>query len=359
LLNLIQSWSSESVQFYVGYSFGGHFESLFRKSQVPLFKYCCESVKIKSLTTACILFRLVRFMKKEGIDIVHTHNFNAHIWGLLAAKMAGVKVLEHVHDYRYMEPQEFKRRKGVSRQYGYLNYLKNSSDKVLVLTADNTKYLRKHGFYKPDKIKRIPNGITMLHDEAVDKRELLKKWSLEEDALIVLTPARLVPEKNVELILKIAPEVISKCPKVQFLISGSGPLLEPLQNKIREQHLDAHVKMIGFHQNILSLLACSHVFLLPSFLELQSIAILEALKMKVPIVVSKGVGSIEDNFEHGTNALLLDPFVTVGWAEAICSLLSDEAKRKKLIEKGYQTCSSKYDIMKTIPCWEEIYHEMV
>ena len=103
LYNLVNSFNSNRVETHVGFSYGGEFEEEFRKSGVRLFRFSDTKDKIKSLKSFSIIFQLVKFIIANRIQIIHTHCFSTLIWGAIAAKLTGRKLLEHVHDSRYVD----------------------------------------------------------------------------------------------------------------------------------------------------------------------------------------------------------------------------------------------------------------
>jgi len=106
------------------------------------------------------------------------------------------------------------------------------------------------------------------------------------------------------------------------------------------------------------MLAAADVFLLPSFLELHSIAMIEALSMRVPVVVSRGVGCNDEFFTPGEDGFLIDPFKDEGWAEAVIALLSDERLRRRIGGQGHELCRRHFNIIKTATQFEDLYAEL-
>jgi glycosyltransferase involved in cell wall biosynthesis len=362
LYNLVTATDAEKFDVHVGYSYGGEIEARFRGAGVELFKFAENSYRVKSLATIGIVYKLARYVRQNKIDIVHTHNFNAHVWGSLAAKLSGAKIVEHVHDFRYLDPAEFAKRRGSSNQYKYIKYFKNISDCVIVLTKQNYDYLVRNNLYDAKNVREIQNGIPFFADRGPDteiKKALAEKFGIPEGARVVLTPARVAPEKNIDLVLQIAPRVLAEVPETVFVISGDGPLLEEYRTRVTAEGLEGSVKFIGFYQEMYDLLSLADVFLLPSFLELHSIAILEAMSMKVPVVVSSGVGCNDEFITNGTNGILLDPFGEKGWAEAVAQLLKDPVRRETMGKNGYETCRSKFNILNVAKAKESVYAELV
>lgn len=357
LLNLIGAFDETLVESHVGYSYGGEIEPRFRVAGIRLFKYAERSHKVKSPHSLLIVWRLARYIRTHRIDIVHTHNFNAHIWGLLAAKLAGAKVVEHVHDFRYTSRTELARRHGWMSHYRFIKYFRRRSDRVVILTEDNRHHLVANDLSEPERIVKIPNGITQA-DYPRGPSALRKELGLEASTTVVLTSARMDPTKNVDLVLRVAGRVVARASDTCFVIAGTGPLLDTLKARSVELGVEKVVRFIGFREDMYALLAEADVYLLPSFLELHSIAILEALKMAVPVVVSRGVGCNDEFIDDGRNGYLCDPFTDEPWVNALVALTSDRELRRRVGEAGRRTCRDQFDIVTTARRFEALYAQM-
>ena len=362
LLNLLRSMDQTKFDLHVAYSYGGELEPKFKEAGIKLCKYAEKDHKVKSPATLGILFKLVRYIWANKIQIVHTHTFSAHIWGSIAAKLTGCRIVEHVHDFRYLEPDDFKRRRGFNNQYKFIRYFKNVSDRVVVLTKQNQEFLIKNKIYPAERIREYQNGIPLSepqNNRNAQRVLLFTKYQIPEDARVVLTPIRVAAEKNADLIVRVAADVVKRMPNAVFLIAGDGPLYEETQGAIEKAGLKRNVKLIGYHSDIGRLLDVADVFLLPSFLELHSIAILEAMSKAVAVVISKDVGCNSEFIRDWDNGVLLDPFSDHGWAEALVALLQNENLRLKIGDAGNKTCRKLFDIKDAAARFEDLYKEIV
>jgi glycosyltransferase involved in cell wall biosynthesis len=231
-----------------------------------------------------------------------------------------------------------------------------------VLTKQNYDFVVSHKINRPEKVFEIQNGICL--DKLVtphedEKRKLQEKLLIPLDAKVVLAPTRFAPEKNTDLILKIAPRVLKEVKNCIFLVVGDGPLLNQFRTRVQERHLVNYIHTPGFYPDVQELLGITDVFLLPSKLELHSIAILEAMSRRVPVVVSKNVGCNDEFIDDWENGVLRDPFKDDGWAEALVKLFHDETLRRKIGENGYSTCKKKFDIRDIAKKIESLYTELV
>jgi glycosyltransferase involved in cell wall biosynthesis len=359
LLNLARAFDSEKIENHVAYSYGGEIEQRFRDAGMRLFKYSEQSHRVKSLHTIAITLRLAAYVRKHGIDIVQTHNFNGHIWGLLAAKLGGARLIEHVHDFRYTPADELARRHGLLDQYRFIKYFRNQSDRVVVLTHANAEYVVANKIASADRVVELQNGIPLEDTRPAASVNLREKFGIAEGAVVVLTSARMDPTKNIDLILRIAGRVAQAAPHVVFLLAGNGAHLDEYQEAARRKGLNRHVRFIGYHQDMYGLLGVSDVFLLPSFLELHSIAILEALRMSVPVVVSQDVGCNGEFIDNGQNGFLCDPFQEQPWIDALVRLCNDPSLREQVGRRGFATCARLFNIRDTASRFEKVYSELM
>lgn len=359
LRNLMGCFNHERFEHHVAYSVGGEIEPFFKgNKKIVLYKYSERSHKNASFFSLVIILKLIFYMRRQRIDIVHTHIFNAHFWGVFAARLAGVKVVEHVHDFRYYDPTELKRRHGYFNQNRFIRLFKGLSDIVIVLTRQNRDFLITKKYYLPEQVRIVPNGIPQQGKMSFGRKEVTDKLQLPEDSFIVFTACRISKTKNIDLIIKIAKKVRESIPRAVFLIAGDGPILEDYRARVAKERLDKNVRFVGFYSCLEPLFRAADLFLLPSFLELHSIAILEAMSFDVPILISKDVGCNSDAITDGVNGILLDPFSEEGWAEAIIRLFEDEEWRRTLGSNGGDLCRRQFDIGVNAQRIEAIYGEL-
>ena len=360
LLNLAKASDPKRVEVHIAYSMGGELEERFRQAGARLFRYAARGYNLKHPASFVIVFRLWRYIRRNKIDVVHTHNFSGHVWGMLAAKLARVRVLEHVHDHRYTPREDFVRRWGaVIDQFNYTPLLKRKSDMIVVLTQAHKDYLVRNGYAEERRVIEQPNGLPLSGDgTSIDLEPIRSSRGIPADRRIILTACRIHPAKNIHLILHIASKVTEAVPDGLFVISGDGQQIEQLKAECTRLNLEDTVRFIGFYPQMSDLLRISELFLLPSLLELHSVAILEAMAAGIPVVTSAGVGSNDEFIRSWENGVLLDPFRDDGWAEAIIRLLTDEPLRRRIGEAGRRTCEDRFDIRGVASRFEDLYGQL-
>jgi glycosyltransferase involved in cell wall biosynthesis len=173
-----------------------------------------------------------------------------------------------------------------------------------------------------DNISIIYNGFDI---EAYNKKSVEPLQFLNETAPVLVSCGRLVEQKNHMLLLRAAKILKDKGENFQLIIVGEGALHEELESYISKHRLNDVCVLSGFMENIKDILNCASLFLLPSFYEGSSNALIEACGVGLPAIVSN-IASNSEIVDDGVNGFLLPIDKPEKWADKISELLSDQKK---------------------------------
>ena len=135
---------------------------------------------------------------------------------------------------------------------------------------------------------------------------------------ILLTVARLAPQKGLDAVLAVA-AAHRRPDGPLFLIAGSGPLAAALQRRIDEEHLP--VRLLGARDDVPDLLAVARALVVPSLWEGQPLVVQEALRAGVP-VVGTAVGGLPRLV--GDAGLVVPPGDAAALGRAVQRVLDDD-----------------------------------
>jgi glycosyltransferase involved in cell wall biosynthesis len=357
LYNLAGALDPAVVECHVAYSSGGPYEAMLSEKSVQLFKYESKERRVKSPVSVLIILKLILYILRHRIKVVQTHNYNAHVWGSIAARICGARVVEHVHDSRY-ESSAFLRERGLQEtsQFNQAKYFARLSDRIVVLTRSNRDYLIDNGIVPPERVRVLFNGIP-LDSNGFHGNGLRYELGIPDGRKIVFTAMRLSPEKNAEMVIGIA-NLLRERNDVMFVVAGDGPQKAFLERKVKDKNLDKKVVFAGFRPDIKDLLGISDIFILPTLRELHSVSMIEAMSMRVPVLVSEGAGCNDYFIESGVNGFLLNPRFAEEWATAIKLLLEDGQLRKRIGEAGRKLVEKECDVRKIAGDFTGIYAEL-
>ena len=113
---------------------------------------------------------------------------------------------------------------------------------------------------------------------------------------------------------------------------GIGPEKKKLGQYVTEQHLEKNVRFVGFRKDIHEILQCSDCFVLSSFREGLSVALMEAMSEGLPVVCSKIRGNV-DLIEDGVGGYLVSPGEEREYRKAFEILFEMKQKEPQEFEK--------------------------
>lgn len=258
-----------------------------------------------------------------GADVVHAHGLRAGALAALAIGSLGARderpaLVVTLHNLPVGGP----RVQAVSAVLERL--VARRADAVLGVSSDLVERARTRGAafaeraLVPAPPSREPQGLS---DEQRDGLG----WA--PGKAVVLTVARLAPQKGLELLLETAERLSSDGaqPQVVWAVAGDGPLLEGLRQRIEEDELP--VRLLGRRDDVVDLLAAADVVVSTSEWEGQPLGVQEALAVGAPVVATNVGGTAEVT---GDAAVLVPYPDSAGMAAAIRDLLSDPARRAEL-----------------------------
>ena len=298
--------------------------------------------------------RLIRIIKDQGIDIVHTHGLRGAFFGHLAAKVAGAPIiLSTIHDLIYTH-QKFSTRK--ARSYILLIKLTTAlADKVIAVSEKVKQDLIVKGGVKLDKLITIHNGIDLDEFRAARDRESIRReLGIASQTPVVGITGRLVPEKGIEYFLKAASQIKKGLVKIKFLIVGDGPSRQQLENLAKKLGISQDCLFTGFRKEIADIISIFDVSVLSSLCEPFGLAILEYMALGKPVVATNA-GGVSEIIEDGKNGILVPPQQSGRLAQAVVSLLKDRTKARQMSLAGRALVESEFSAEKMVKEVERLY----
>ena len=108
----------------------------------------------------------------------------------------------------------------------------------------------------------------------------------------------------------------------------------------------------GERQDLVSLLSCADLFLLPSAQESFGMAALEAMACEVPVVASR-VGGLPEVIDDGVTGFLCEPADLDGMAERGVEVLMDAARHERIAFAGAIAVRTRFCTDAIVPLYED------
>jgi glycosyltransferase involved in cell wall biosynthesis len=227
------------------------------------------------------VWMLSRLLRRWQIDLVHTHNALIHHYGVLAARLAGIRaVVNTQHGIGSLK---------VDRRLGRIFSLTMPLTGSVVFVSEQTRreYISRRGMPER-KTSTIRNGIPLARFS-----EFRARPGLRFPKVVFGTVGRLVPAKDHLGLLDAFAQVKLRLPAAELRIAGEGPLHREIEARIQSLGLNEAVHLYGEILDVPRFLADLDIFVLSSVTEAMPIAILEAMAVGLPIVSTR-VGGISE-----------------------------------------------------------------
>lgn len=221
-------------------------------------------------------------MESRNIDMVVVSNsqYGYYMVPYLKGKYPTVPFIDYIHSIDLADPREGFGRctmdvdKYLSNTYVCNNFTKRQLEKDYNKKNVNTLYIGTDDErFDPDKY---------------NKEELLEKYNLPKDKLIITMIARLSIEKRPEMFVEICKKIHDKHPNTYFVIGGDGPLMKKV-----EKQVDDNFKLLGMVSNSEEIYKVSDITINCSSLEGLALTSYESLAMGVPVISTDVGGQTE------------------------------------------------------------------
>lgn len=167
--------------------------------------------------------------------------------------------------------------------------------------------------------------VAQLRAEA-DRDAVRDELGVTGGEILVGTVANLRSNKGYPDLLAAAQIVTQARPGVRFVSVGQGPLLAELEGRRDAAGLGERFRFLGHRPGAARLVSGFDVFCLASLHEGLPLALMEALVLGVPVVVTD-VGGIGELVTHGREGLLVPAGDPAALAAAILELVRDPVRR--------------------------------
>jgi glycosyltransferase involved in cell wall biosynthesis len=236
--------------------------------------------------------------------------------------------------------------------------------------------LNHHVFAVSDEVRysiRYPRGLRSLRVPAVetlyygiDGEAVARSGSsdgiraelgISPDAAVVGTVANFKAHKGHAYLLQAALQLRRAVPDVKFVLVGQGPIEQKIRRMAHDLGLDQTVIFAGYREDVHRVMRIFDVFALPSMYDGLSIALIEAMSLGIPPVVTR-VGGNPEAVAHGRQGLVVPPGDPRALASSILTLLRDGSVRRHLAE-GARERAGAFDIRNAVRRTEQVYQELL
>jgi glycosyltransferase involved in cell wall biosynthesis len=332
-----------------------------RVSNIPVHRLftCWGMFNIKGLRRfgyyifLCTLFSFL-IRRRGEYQVIHCHSamgsaFVVACVGTLVQRVTVARPMASGPDWG--DISRMRKQKSLFGSRWMLNKFKDL-DHIVALNRDVVNELESIGV-DPDKIVLIPNGV----EEGGIGGSIDYECASQ---LIVVFVGRLHPQKGIDTLLSAMSAVGERDPELNWRLQivGDGPLRSNLAAQARQLGIEERVVFMGHVADVVSVLASSNLYVLPSHAEGMSNALLEAMSCGLPCIASS-ISANAEVIRDGENGLLFGVGDAGQLAQAILRLAHEQKLREVLGRAARESVREKYTIQKVADRYVVLYQKLL
>lgn len=293
--------------------------------------------------------RLRAHIRKLRPDIVHTWQFEAGMYGRIAARSLGVR--------RLVASQRSIPAGRTDLAWMSERRLSRKTDRTVVNSEAVRSYFIARRF-PPSKLICIPNAVPPAEPARLSRPDFLAQLGLPADAKLILCLGPLVKEKRLKELIWATDQLKAVAVPAHWLVVGDGPLRTRLERFRGQNRIGDRVHFLGHQSDVREFLGHADVLWQAGAHEGQSSAILEAMVAGVPVVAADAAGNRE-LIANGETGYLVPVNERAGFARWTLPLLEDGALARRMGDAGRRRAERQHRIEEMAARYAELYRGLM
>jgi glycosyltransferase involved in cell wall biosynthesis len=261
---------------------------------IPTFALDAESRWLWPLAT----LRLARRLRRERIDVLHTHLIEASLVGLVAAKLARTKVAIFTGHHSHEVPLHGRR-----LLFEVDRFTARWLADVVISPSREMRdtFINVYGC-PPDHVELIEHGIDLSRFDPDATRGSAVRSELGLDGKLVFGAiSKHFWIKNLDALVHAFAVIAQRSPEAHLVVLGIGER-SSLSALVERLGLSQRVSVLAPRRDVPEVLAAFDVFVHPALAESFGLAVVEAMAMRLPVVATP-VGIAGDLIEDGISGI--------------------------------------------------------
>jgi glycosyltransferase involved in cell wall biosynthesis len=320
------------------------------KSRLPQDTPVMELHKKHGFDLSCAgrLRRLVREMRP---DVVHSHNWNALIYSILALGGGATPLLHGEHALLYgweRSPWRLCLRKTMYAR----------CDIVHTVSEGQVREMSVLGLCGRTDLRVIRNGVDTVKFNLLNKVGCRAKLGIKNEGLCIGMVARCVPEKRHALLLEAFEKIGAAFPGVNLVLAGAGGTCEQEARALAASHPFAgRVFWLGHRDDMATVYNALDLLILTSTSEGMSNVSLEAMSCGVPVLMHDRCGS-EELIREGVNGSAAPMNNAAEVTAAVSRLMANPGLLQRMGNSARAIIESEHPLTRTAADYAAVYRRL-
>lgn len=345
LVDLIRTLGVQQYEHHVIYFHHGVHENRLRQLDIATYNV----VGALSLYDPVFFIRLYRLIRDIKPDVIHSSLWAANFSARILGPILNIPTICAIH-------------LGVETDGAIRNMLDQFTlrfaDRIVVISDAVAQSLYdRPSWIEPAKVSLIKNGIDKEHILTLKKQHEQRRrdYGFDEHHIVLGSVGRYIPRKNFPMLLEIFKLLHDEYHQLRLVLIGQGPQENELRSLAENLHIQNVVTFIT-GQTAYGYYALMDIFVLPSFQEGLSIALLEAMSCGLPCIVSHGSQN-HDVIQHSYNGMVVPAGNKDVCITALKCIIEDKSLRIQLGWNAQKTVEQHFSIQSMAQAYAALYEK--
>ena len=307
---------------------------------VPVLHLRAQSFKSPAILRAGL--QLIRYIRENDIQIVHSFDAPLNLFAVPIARLAGAPtVISSQRGHRDLTGPRVKR---------LLRMTDRIAQAVIVNCESMRRYLIEEEGVAENKVRLCYNGIDI---DSYRRKTIAAPFP---GRLVIGSVGALRPEKGIDTLIRAFAKLGGLGAKLAIV--GSGPEEGRLRALSSQLGVEGDCHFEPATTQVAEWLSGIDIFVLPSRSEALSNALMEAMACRCCPIASR-VGGNPELVDHARNGLLFRVDDVAELASQLRELLTDDDRRKRLAAAASETIRSRFTFAQAASAMQEIYESVL
>ena len=301
--------------------------------------------------------KIIQIIKDEEIQLIHAHGSRAASNILFPSWKLKLPIIYTVHGWSFHDDQSF-----------LIKKCRSLSEKIICARASHVICVSQSNKVTGEKVFGLKNATVIENGINLDRfnpniphNDLRKRFGYNPSDFVVGFIARCTKQKNPLLFLESLAKAHEANSLVKGLFIGEGDMDMEVDEFIKVHQMEQYLYRSMFRTDVPDVLHTIDVYCLPSLWEGLSIALLEAMAMKKPIIatptdgtrelIQNGENGIVKEYDNSNDAFIFEGKYSNGkWVEGYYKDYDDNGNLflKEIIQKNKKLVKEKNMIIMVI-----------
>ena len=291
---------------------------------------------------------LITLLKLKNMDIIHTQGTSVLPCAVFISKTIKIPLIHTEHVYRpWIDPSDKSLLKRIKYPIELIlgKFAMKNVEKIVVSNELMKKSIQMRGLNRKIALEVVPQGInSKAFNFKMKSNYIREKYDLSKGDKIILYVGRIVPEKNLQILLEAFAKIQKTNSNVKLLLVGprthkfptkkgvnvTSSYYRELENWVQQQSLGQSIIFTGPipYKTISHYYAGSTLLIQPSLFETFGRSIFEAVAMGVPFICTQ-IGNRKPIYLPKSSGIFINNINAVKLERSIQKMLTSESKFKK------------------------------